>query len=105
MLEANFWQDKSNSQKVVKEKKFFEDLINSLNSSVEKLNDFEDLNELALEENNSDVQGEIIQNIKQLRLEIKLLLMVYLKMIMTLQMLVNTLQPNNGTMLLIMGLQ
>ena len=71
MLEANFWQDKSNSQKVVKEKKFFEDLINSLNSSVEKLNDFEDLNELALEENNSDVQGEIIQNIKQLRSEIK----------------------------------
>ena len=71
MLEANFWQDKSNSQKVVKEKKFFEDLINSLNSSFEKLNDFEDLNELALEENNSDVQGEIIQNIKQLRSEIK----------------------------------
>ena len=71
MLETNFWQDKSNSQKVVKEKKFFEDLINSLNSSVEKLNDFEDLNELALEENNSDVQGEIIQNIKQLRSEIK----------------------------------
>ncbi len=71
MLEANFWQDKSNSQKVVKEKKFFKDLINSLNSSVEKLNDFEDLNELALEENNLDVQGEIIQNIKQLRSEIK----------------------------------
>ncbi len=71
MLEANFWQDKSNSQKVVKEKKFFEDLINSLNSSVEKLNDFEDLNELALEENNLDVQGGIIQNIKQLRSEIK----------------------------------
>ncbi len=71
MLEANFWQDKSNSQKVVKEKKFFEDLINSLNSSVEKLNDFEDLNELALEENNLDFQGEIIQNIKQLRSEIK----------------------------------
>ena len=71
MLEANFWQDKSNSQKVVKEKKFYEDLINSLNSSVEKLNDFEDLNQLALEENNSDVQREIIQNIKQLRSEIK----------------------------------
>jgi peptide chain release factor 2 len=71
MLETNFWQDKSNSQKVVKEKKFFEDLINSLNSSVEKLNDFEDLNELAFEENNLDVQSEIIQNIKQLRSEIK----------------------------------
>ena len=71
MQEANFWQDKNNSQKVVKEKKFFEDLINSLNFSVEKLNDFEDLNELALEENNSDVQVEIIQNIKKLRSEIK----------------------------------
>ncbi len=71
MLEVNFWQDKSNSQKVVKEKKFYEDLINSLNSSVEKLNDFEDLNQLALEENNSDVQREIIQNIKQLKSEIK----------------------------------
>ncbi len=71
MLEANFWQDKTNSQKVVKEKKFYEDLINSLNSSVERLNDFEDLNELALEENNLTVQSEIIQNIKQLSSEIK----------------------------------
>ena len=71
MLEANFWQDKTNSQKVVKEKKFYEDLINSLNSSVERLNDYEDLNELALEENNSAVQSDIIQNIKQLSLEIK----------------------------------
>ena len=71
MLEANFWQDKINSQIVVKEKKFYEDLINSLNSSVERLNDFEDLNELALEENNSAVQSEIIQNIKQLSSEIK----------------------------------
>ncbi len=71
MLEANFWQDKNNSQKVLKEKKFFEDLINSLNSSVKNLNDFEDLNGLALEENNSAVQSEIIQNIKKLRSEIK----------------------------------
>ena len=27
MLEANFWQDKDNSKKVIKEKKLFEDLI------------------------------------------------------------------------------
>ena len=71
MLAANFWQDKTNSQKIVKEKKFYEDLINSLNSSIERLNDFEDLNELALEENNSLVQSEIIQNVKQLWSEIK----------------------------------
>jgi peptide chain release factor 2 len=30
MLEDNFWQDKSKSQKIIKEKKLFEDLINSL---------------------------------------------------------------------------
>ncbi len=71
MLEANFWQDKNNSQKVVKEKKFFEDLINSLNSSIEKLNDLKDLNELAVEENNIAVQKELIQNIKQLSTKIK----------------------------------
>ena len=29
MLESNFWQDKNKAQKVIKEKKFQEDLINS----------------------------------------------------------------------------
>ena len=29
MLETNFWQDKNKAQKVIKEKKFQEDLINS----------------------------------------------------------------------------
>ena len=37
MLEADFWQDKSNSQKIIKEKKLFEDLINSYNQSKIKL--------------------------------------------------------------------
>ena len=49
MLDANFWQDKDNSKKVIKEKKLYEDLVNSLNQSIQKLNDFDDLNELALE--------------------------------------------------------
>ena len=30
MLEANFWQDKENSKKVIKEKKLFEDLLKHL---------------------------------------------------------------------------
>lgn len=37
MLSADFWQDKNNSQRVIKEKKFYEDLTNSLNNNVEKL--------------------------------------------------------------------
>ena len=29
MLESDFWQNKSTSQKIIKEKKLYEDLINS----------------------------------------------------------------------------
>ena len=32
MLSANFWQDKSSAQKVIKEKKLYENLINSYNN-------------------------------------------------------------------------
>ena len=71
MLDANFWQDKNNSKKVIKEKKLYEDLVNSLNQSIQKLNDFDDLNELALEENNLAVQEETLQNIKELKKEVK----------------------------------
>ncbi len=71
MLEADFWQDKNNSQRVIKEKKFYEDLTISFNNSVEKLKDLDDLIELALEEKNIGVQNEILQNIKDLRIKVK----------------------------------
>ncbi len=71
MLDANFWQDKAKSQKIIKEKKLFEDLISSFNSSEQRLKDLEDLNLLADEENNQDVQKEIITNIKELRSIVK----------------------------------
>ncbi len=71
MLSADFWQDKKNSQRVIKEKKFYEDIINSLDKNVEKLKDLDDLNQLALEEGNLQVQKEVLQNIKDLRSEVK----------------------------------
>ena len=71
MLDANFWQDKSSSQKVIKEKKLFEDLINSFEKSIKQLNDLEDLYQLAIEENNTSIQNEIINNIKDLRTLVK----------------------------------
>ena len=37
MLNADFWQDKAKSQKIIKEKKLFEDLINSHNQSNKQL--------------------------------------------------------------------
>ena len=40
MLEANFWQDKSRSKKILKEKKLFEDLTNTYKNSEKNLADF-----------------------------------------------------------------
>ncbi len=68
MLEKDFWQDKSNSQKIIKEKKFFEDLINSYDDLNNKLSDLSDLYVLASEENNSEILSEVGQNIVKLRL-------------------------------------
>ena len=71
MLDANFWQDKNNSKKVIKEKKLYEELINSFNGVSEKLKDLDDLNQLALEEKNLQVQKEVLQNLQDLRAEVK----------------------------------
>jgi len=71
MLEANFWQDKDNTKKVIKEKKLFEDLSNTYKVSIERLSDLDDLSELALEEKNDSVQKEVFQNIKELRTLVK----------------------------------
>ena len=71
MLEDNFWQDKSKSQKIIKEKKLFEDLINSSEKSTQEFNDLEDLYKLAFEENNSEIQVEVYQKLKELRIRVK----------------------------------
>jgi len=71
MLEANFWQDKLNSTKILKEKKLFENLVNSYESSLNKLNDLDDLYKLAIEEDNISIQKEIFENIKELKKDAK----------------------------------
>ena len=67
MLNANFWQDKANSKKILKEKKLFEDLINSLKETTTKLEDFDDLFKIANEENNKNILNEIYEDINDLR--------------------------------------
>ena len=67
MLENNFWQNKSNSQKVIKEKKLHEELINSHDNSVKSLTDLQELNELALEEKNQIIVNEVLESIKNLK--------------------------------------
>ena len=68
MLEANFWQNKSVSQKIIKKKKLHEDLINSYDYSVKSLQDLEELNELAFEEKNQVVINEVLENVKKLKI-------------------------------------
>ena len=71
MLAPDFWQDKVYSKKILKEKKLFENLVNSYESSLNKLNDLDDLNQLAIDDNNLIIQNEIFENIKELRHQVK----------------------------------
>jgi len=71
MLEANFWQDKNKAQKIVKEKKLQEGLVNSYNYSVKQCKEIYDLYNLALEENNTSIISESLKNLEELRLKTK----------------------------------
>jgi len=71
MLDANFWQDKSSAQKTIKEKKLHENLINSYENSIKKLSELNDLYQLAKDENNKPIINETLQNLKNLKLEVK----------------------------------
>ena len=71
MFEPDFWKDKFNSKNIVKEKKIYEDLIGSFDRSNNKLRELVELNQLALEEENFDIQKEVLQNIKDLEKLVK----------------------------------
>ncbi len=71
MLDANFWQDKVTSANIIKEKKKFENLVNSISDTKKKLNDLDDLYQLAIKENNQDIQTEIFENVKSLEKIVK----------------------------------
>ena len=71
MLEATFWQDKNEAQKVIKEKKFQEDLINSYNFSIKECKEISDFLNLAIEENNTSVINDSIKNLEELKFKTK----------------------------------
>ena len=71
MLDANFWQNKSKAQKIIKEKKLYEDLINSYENSTRELIELNDLYELATEENNQLIINEVLKNIEDLKVRTK----------------------------------
>ncbi len=71
MLENNFWHDKINSQKVIKEKKLYEDLIESYDDSAKSIIDLHELNELAIEEKNQPIINEVLESLKNLKKIVK----------------------------------
>ena len=70
-MEQNFWEDKPRAEKFLKEKKLYEDLVNSYESSLKQFNELSDLYDLALEENNQSVLKESEKNIFELHKNIK----------------------------------
>ena len=70
MFEPDFWKDKFNSKNIVKEK-IYEDLIGSFDRSNNKLRELVELNQLALEEENFDIQKEVHKILKNLEKLVK----------------------------------
>ena len=67
MLENDFWQNKSTSQKIIKEKKLYEDLINSYDDTFKSLIDLNELNDLAIEEKNQSIITEVLESVRNLK--------------------------------------
>ena len=67
----NFWKDKLSAQKILKEKKFYENIFNNFNFSVNEIENFKQLLELALKENDSEVIKDCEKKINLLLNQIK----------------------------------
>ena len=67
----NFWKNKQEAEKILKEKKSYEDLTEAYNSHIYKLKDLSDLFDLANEENNRQILTEVTTQIKELKNDVK----------------------------------
>ena len=57
----NFWKDKNLVKKTVKQKKIFEDILNTYKKLVKDLNNLKDLHSLASEEKDEDTINDCIK--------------------------------------------
>jgi len=67
----NFWKDKLSAQKILKEKKFLENIVEDFNSTVNEIENFEQLLELASRENDTAVIKDCEKKINLLFNQIK----------------------------------
>jgi len=71
IVQQNFWKNKISAQKILKEKKFFEEIIEDFNSILNELDNLEQLLELALKENDIAVIKDCNKKINLLLSQIK----------------------------------
>ena len=71
ITESNFWKDKLSAQKILKEKKFLENIFNNFNSAVNELENLEELLKLALKENDTVVLKDSGEQLNLLHNQIK----------------------------------
>tara|TARA_B100000029_G_scaffold497194_1_gene564476 strand:+ start:986 stop:2038 length:1053 start_codon:yes stop_codon:yes gene_type:complete len=71
VVNENFWKDKTTAQKILKEKKFLENIIQSFDSTTNELENLEQLLNLAEEENNIQVIKDCEKKISLLFSQIK----------------------------------
>ena len=71
IAQADFWKNKLNAQNILKEKKFFENILENFNSTVNELENLEQLLELASSENNIAVIKDCEKKINLLLNQIK----------------------------------
>ena len=70
-LKDNFWKDKNLVKKTVKQKKIFEDILNSYKKSYEDLNNLKDLYALASQEKDEETINDCINKVEQILFQIK----------------------------------
>ena len=71
IAENNFWKDKLSAQKILKEKKFIGNIFNNFNSTVNELENLEELLKLASKENDTTVIKDCGEKLNLLHNEIK----------------------------------
>ena len=71
ITDQNFWKDKLSAQKILKEKKFFENIVNDFNFTENELENLEQLLQLASKENDIIVIKDCEKKINLLLKQIK----------------------------------
>ena len=71
LLQKNFWKDKKLVKKTVKQKKIFEDILNSYKKSLSEINNTKDLFALATQEKDDEIIEDCNLKIEQILKDIK----------------------------------